>query len=166
MAACFCTTKRSALAGATAYLKLLGDVVGGWMLAKGALAVSGMAGGDAEWKAVKVALARVYAQNVLAGVPGQAAAVKGSTADNSPAHTATSPGVSFQKPPTNQGTITKGSATVKIGGKPAGSVITDRKWLETDFITGVQNRGAAIIKARGLSSAMSAAARACSRAIA
>jgi alkylation response protein AidB-like acyl-CoA dehydrogenase len=70
-----------ALSGATAYLKLLGDVVGGWMLAKGALAVSAMEGGDAEWKAVKVALARVYAQNVLAGVPGQAAAVTAGAED-------------------------------------------------------------------------------------
>jgi uncharacterized Zn-binding protein involved in type VI secretion len=52
-------------------------------------------------------------------IGGQAAAVAGSTADNSPAHTATSPGVSFQKPPANKATITKGSATVKIGGKPA-----------------------------------------------
>ncbi|KRA66359.1 acyl-CoA dehydrogenase [Caulobacter sp. Root655] len=70
-----------ALSGATAYLKLLGDVVGGWMLAKGALAVSAMEGGDAEWKAVKVALARIYAQNVLAGVPGQAAAVTAGAED-------------------------------------------------------------------------------------
>ncbi|EJL34684.1 acyl-CoA dehydrogenase [Caulobacter sp. AP07] len=70
-----------ALSGATAYLKLLGDVVGGWMLAKGALAVLAMEGGDADWKAVKIALARVYAQNVLAGVPGQAAAVTAGAED-------------------------------------------------------------------------------------
>jgi len=45
----------------------------------------------------------------------------------------------------------------KINGKPATNVITDRAWLETEFVPQVQNRGAAVIKARGLSSAMSAA---------
>lgn len=45
----------------------------------------------------------------------------------------------------------------KIGGKPLTSVITDRSWLETDFFTTVQKRGAAIIAARGKSSAASAA---------
>jgi malate dehydrogenase len=45
----------------------------------------------------------------------------------------------------------------KIKGKAATEVITDRKWLEETFIPQVQNRGAAIIKARGVSSAMSAA---------
>lgn len=45
----------------------------------------------------------------------------------------------------------------KIGGKPAPTVITDRKWLEETYVPQCQTRGAAIIKARGLSSAMSAA---------
>jgi malate dehydrogenase len=45
----------------------------------------------------------------------------------------------------------------KIGGKPATSVVTDRAWLEGTFVPNVQNRGATVIKARGLSSAMSAA---------
>jgi malate dehydrogenase len=45
----------------------------------------------------------------------------------------------------------------KIGGKPATSVITDRAWLEGTYVPQCQTRGAAIIKARGLSSAMSAA---------
>ncbi len=44
-----------------------------------------------------------------------------------------------------------------IEGRPATEVITDRAWLETEFIATVQQRGAAIIKARGLSSAASAA---------
>jgi len=48
-------------------------------------------------------------------------------------------------------------ATVK--GKPAGSLV-DRAWVESDFIPTVQQRGAAIIKARGASSAASAAAAA------
>jgi malate dehydrogenase len=45
----------------------------------------------------------------------------------------------------------------KINGKPATSVITDRKWLEETYVPQCQTRGAAIIKARGLSSALSAA---------
>lgn len=44
-----------------------------------------------------------------------------------------------------------------IQGKPVTQVITDRKWLETDFFATVQKRGAAIIAARGKSSAASAA---------
>ena len=43
----------------------------------------------------------------------------------------------------------------RIGGKPATEVITDSTWLETDFIKSVQQRVAAIIQARGLSSAKS-----------
>lgn len=46
-------------------------------------------------------------------------------------------------------------ATIK--GKPATEVILDEKWLQTSFIETVQKRGAAIIGARGLSSAASAA---------
>ncbi len=45
----------------------------------------------------------------------------------------------------------------KIGGKPTTSVITDAAWYKESFIPTVQQRGAAIIKARGLSSAASAA---------
>ena len=45
----------------------------------------------------------------------------------------------------------------KINGKPATDAITDRAWLEGPFIATVQQRGAAIIKARGQSSAASAA---------
>jgi malate dehydrogenase len=44
-----------------------------------------------------------------------------------------------------------------INGKPATDVISDRAWLEGEFIETVQKRGAAIIEARGLSSAASAA---------
>jgi malate dehydrogenase len=44
----------------------------------------------------------------------------------------------------------------KIDNKPADKVIGDEKWLKEDFIAAVQQRGAAIIKARGLSSAASA----------
>src|SRR5436190_1270013 len=45
----------------------------------------------------------------------------------------------------------------KIDGRPANEVIGDDKWLKEDFIASVQQRGAAVIKARGLSSAGSAA---------
>ena len=45
----------------------------------------------------------------------------------------------------------------KINGAPATDVIPEREWLEGEFISTVQKRGAAIIKARGLSSAASAA---------
>ncbi|MDQ2660041.1 MAG: malate dehydrogenase [Verrucomicrobiota bacterium] len=45
----------------------------------------------------------------------------------------------------------------KIGGKPAAEVIDDESWLQETFIPTVQKRGAEIIKARGLSSAGSAA---------
>jgi malate dehydrogenase len=45
----------------------------------------------------------------------------------------------------------------KINGRLVPEVISHREWLEKDFITTVQQRGAAIIKARGLSSAASAA---------
>ncbi len=48
-------------------------------------------------------------------------------------------------------------ANSTIGGRSTTDVITDRAWLEGDFITTVQKRGAAIIEARGLSSAASAA---------
>ena len=44
-----------------------------------------------------------------------------------------------------------------IGGRPAAEVISDEAWLEGEFISSVQQRGAAIIKARGQSSAASAA---------
>ena len=45
----------------------------------------------------------------------------------------------------------------QINGTSATDAITDREWLEGEFISTVQKRGAAIIKARGLSSAASAA---------
>jgi malate dehydrogenase len=45
----------------------------------------------------------------------------------------------------------------KIGGNAANAVIGDEAWLKETFIPAVQQRGAAIIKARGLSSAASAA---------
>ncbi len=52
----------------------------------------------------------------IMGIP---AATVDSTADNSPPHLPTPPGTAFQNPPANRGTITVGSATVKINGKAA-----------------------------------------------
>jgi len=45
----------------------------------------------------------------------------------------------------------------KIGGKPANEVIGDETWLKETFVPTVGKRGAAIIEARGASSAASAA---------
>ena len=66
-AATWLTARRGspdALAGATGFLKLAGDVVGGWMLAK-------MAASDAAYAGAW----RFYAEQVLATVPGQVAGV-------------------------------------------------------------------------------------------
>ena len=72
-----------ALAGATAYLGLMGDVVGGWMLAKGAAAaLARIEAGDEDpfWRG-KLGLARVYAEQVLALAPGKLDAVTAGGAD-------------------------------------------------------------------------------------
>src|SRR5438093_605633 len=52
-------------------------------------------------------------------IMGKPAATVDSTADNSPSHTPTPPGASFQKPPSDKATIKLGSPTVKINGKMA-----------------------------------------------
>jgi malate dehydrogenase len=48
-------------------------------------------------------------------------------------------------------------AHARIGGRPAAEVLADQAWVEDHFIPTVQKRGAAIIDARGASSAASAA---------
>ena len=60
------------LAGATPYLKLAGDVIGGWVLARQAMLAAGA--DDARLKA-KAGLLRIYAAQVLTGAGGLAAAV-------------------------------------------------------------------------------------------
>ncbi len=45
----------------------------------------------------------------------------------------------------------------EVGGKNAAEVVNDQEWIENDFIPTVAKRGAAIIEARGSSSAASAA---------
>jgi len=67
------------LAAADAYLKLVGDVVGGWMLALGAVyARDQLDGGqgDPGWLEGKITLYEVYAANVLGGAAGRMAAVR------------------------------------------------------------------------------------------
>jgi hypothetical protein len=67
-----------ALAGATPYLKLLGDVVGGWLLGKEALAASAKLAaqdGPADYCRTRIALARVFAQQILSQSPGLTQAV-------------------------------------------------------------------------------------------
>ena len=48
-------------------------------------------------------------------------------------------------------------AHATVAGRPAPEVIGDEGWLRGEFLTTVQKRGAAVIEARGLSSAASAA---------
>jgi len=48
-----------------------------------------------------------------------------------------------------------------VNGKPAVGAVNDDNWINGDFITTVQKRGAAVIAARKLSSAMSAAKAIC-----
>lgn len=50
-------------------------------------------------------------------VGGQPAALLDSIAVNQPPHLPTPPGVSFQSPPANQGTVSMASVTVTSGGK-------------------------------------------------
>ncbi|KAL7125908.1 hypothetical protein ABFS83_14G148100 [Erythranthe nasuta] len=63
---------------------------------------------------------------------------------------------STQYPDANHATVN----TVN-GDKLVPELVGDDKWLKTEFIATVQQRGAAIIKARKLSSALSAASSAC-----
>jgi alkylation response protein AidB-like acyl-CoA dehydrogenase len=65
-----------ALAGAAPYLQLMGEVTGGWMLAKGAKAAAEMSGDD-PFHAGKIGLARVYAEQVLTHAPALESAVVG-----------------------------------------------------------------------------------------
>lgn len=72
------TRAADVLAAADAYLKLVGDVAGGWMLARGALhARDQLDGGqgDPVWLEGKITLYEVYAANVLGHVTSRLAAV-------------------------------------------------------------------------------------------
>ncbi|KZV43494.1 hypothetical protein F511_19038 [Dorcoceras hygrometricum] len=63
---------------------------------------------------------------------------------------------STQYPDVNHATVNTAN-----GHRPVRELIADDYWLNREFITTVQQRGAAIIKARKLSSALSAASAAC-----
>jgi alkylation response protein AidB-like acyl-CoA dehydrogenase len=71
-------SRRDALAGATPFLKLAGDVTGGWALARGALlAHEGLLSrtGDAGFFTGKISLAGFFAENVLAQAPSLLASI-------------------------------------------------------------------------------------------
>ena len=63
------TDNASALAASVPYLKLAGDVIGGWILGRQALAAEGA---EDPWLKSKGALARLYAAQVLSLAPGAA----------------------------------------------------------------------------------------------
>jgi alkylation response protein AidB-like acyl-CoA dehydrogenase len=69
---------RSALAGATPYLRQMGTVVGGWLMARSAVeALKGPAGYDAEFLKEKVVTSRFYGEQLLPQAGGLVPAVKG-----------------------------------------------------------------------------------------
>ncbi|KAH6778043.1 Lactate/malate dehydrogenase family protein [Perilla frutescens var. frutescens] len=57
--------------------------------------------------------------------------------------------------------VNHASVKTSSGDKPVRELVGNDEWLKGEFITTVQQRGAAIIKARKLSSALSAASSAC-----
>jgi hypothetical protein len=72
-------SRSDSLAGATPFLNLLGDTIGGWMLAKGALAALRM--DTAARSRVRVGLARFYGEHVLARSSGLAASAMAGDTD-------------------------------------------------------------------------------------
>lgn len=62
-----------ALAGATEYLALAGDVIGGHFLAQGAIAAR--SGGEVDQRARQLALAGFFAETALAAAPGRVPAI-------------------------------------------------------------------------------------------
>jgi hypothetical protein len=63
------------LAGASAYLKALGDTLGGWALAQGVLAAAAGRVDDVTYVDARIGLAAHYAETVLAQVPGRLPAI-------------------------------------------------------------------------------------------
>ncbi|HMW79924.1 MAG TPA: acyl-CoA dehydrogenase [Accumulibacter sp.] len=68
---------RAAAAGAVPFLKLLGTVAGGWLMARAALAAQArIAAGDSDpFFAAKIGTARFYADHILSQAPGLASTV-------------------------------------------------------------------------------------------
>ena len=73
------TIPRKALAGAVPYLRLMGIVAGGWLMAVAALAAARReaAGGDGEFCRAKLATARFYAEHMLAPAAALLPAIAG-----------------------------------------------------------------------------------------
>ena len=66
--------------GASAYLTLCGDLVGGWLLLKGAASAQALiaAGqGDAKWLGERISLARLYCAHVLPHAAAHLASIRG-----------------------------------------------------------------------------------------
>jgi 3-(methylthio)propanoyl-CoA dehydrogenase len=66
-------------AGATAYLALSGDLIGGWLLLRGAVAALDLiaqGNSDKGWLEGRVVLARLYAAHVLSRAPARLAAIR------------------------------------------------------------------------------------------
>jgi hypothetical protein len=76
------TDPACALAGAVPYLKLMGTITGGWLMARGALAAQrrlAERNGDASFHDAKLTTARFYAEQVLATAPASLSAITGGT---------------------------------------------------------------------------------------
>jgi hypothetical protein len=64
-------------AAATTYLTLCGDVIGGWLLLKGAVAANDqLENGDTAWLTDRIKLMRVFFAHVLSHAPAHLAAIK------------------------------------------------------------------------------------------
>ncbi|ESQ83701.1 acyl-CoA dehydrogenase [Asticcacaulis sp. AC466] len=62
---------------ATTYLTLCGDLIGGWLLLKGALAAQGLlANGDVEWLNDRIKLMRLFYAHTLSHAPAHLAAIR------------------------------------------------------------------------------------------
>jgi len=71
-----------AMAGATPYLRMLGQLVGGWLLARLALGAHRLVdGGDDEFLASKIVVARFYAEQLLPLARAQMGAVTAGASD-------------------------------------------------------------------------------------
>jgi hypothetical protein len=62
---------------ATTYLELCGDLIGGWLLLKGAVAAHNqMESGDTIWLTDRIKLMRIFFAHILSHAPAHLAAVK------------------------------------------------------------------------------------------
>jgi hypothetical protein len=76
---CWTASDADRLAGATAYLKLAGDVTGGWLLCVGAVAAQRKlkeADGEESYAQARIAIANIFAQTALKGAAGLLGEIK------------------------------------------------------------------------------------------